>query len=472
MNPEQILQKVCRSLDILIEVGDQYGGLFPSLLDRHSHQMLEELPAAIPGQRDGDRAHLGSNLIHDEAALKTLYALSAALDRPTYAEAADRYLRHFATHCTNTASGLFPWGEHAYWHLAEDRVGNSRHIRDPGAQGGAMHDHLRQVPLWLWQKLQAFNPECVQRFAAGLHNHWTEGEGWEYIRHAHIEEVRLHGRGARSCDFPRHGGFYIFDWAFAYRQSGRAEWLEQIERMVDYWWPRRDGRDLLQIESRSPREDEKFYNTNAPGQTLSLAVSLLESLAFLQESQAELCATMRQRALAYIDGFLAAPHDLEAGVFVILSRRDSNEVVQAMPVWGSVYGVWPSSYVALTALCAYRLTQDVRLLDWARAVGGFYLREEMPADVAAPAMDAGLGLGLLADLYDITREKSWLEGGLELAEQVDTIYLDAELPRGAAGIDWCESQMGPSFLQHGLARIALLALDGDNCPLEADYTAR
>ena len=471
MKPEDILKKVCRSLDILSEVGEQHGGLFPSLLDRHAHNMLAELPEPIPGQRTGDRSHPGSNLIHDEAALKTMYGLSAALDRPQYAEGADRYLRRFAADCTSTATGLFPWGEHAFWHLAEDRVGSCRELFDE-ASGSATHDHLRQAPLWLWEKLQEFNPECVQRFAEGLDYHWTLGERAEYSRHAHIEKKKRYDQGARSCDFPRHGGFYIFDWSFAYRQSGQKEFLEQIERMLDYWWPRRDEHSLLLIESRSPEDDEQFFNINAPAQTLSLGTSLLESISLLEQRQPELCATMRQRALAYVDGFLAAPHDPERGCFALASRRKSNELFLATPIWGSVYGVWPASYVALTALCAYRLTRDQRLLDWATAVGQCYVREELPEEVATPAMDAGLALGLLADLYDITGEKVWLDEGMTLAAKLDAVYFDAELPRGAAGIDWYESQMGPSFLQHGLARIALLALDRANCPLETDYTAR
>ena len=88
------------------------------------------MPCSIAGQRDGDRSYGGSNLIHDEAALKTLYALAEALERPEYAQAADRYLRYFANNCTATPSGLFPWGEHAFWHLGEGRIGNSRHLRD------------------------------------------------------------------------------------------------------------------------------------------------------------------------------------------------------------------------------------------------------------------------------------------------------------------------------------------------------
>jgi hypothetical protein len=87
-------------------------------------------------------------------------------------------------------------------------------------------------------------------------------------------------------------------------------------------------------------------------------------------------------------------------------------------------------------------------------------------------MDAGLGLGLLADLYDLTGEPRWRQAALDLGERLIDIYLDAPLPRGAAGIGWYESQMGPCFLLHGLARTALLARDSEDCSLEADYTSR
>jgi len=87
-------------------------------------------------------------------------------------------------------------------------------------------------------------------------------------------------------------------------------------------------------------------------------------------------------------------------------------------------------------------------------------------------MDAGLGLGLLADLYDVTGDNRWLDRGLSLAKRLNRVYCDSPLPRGAAGIDWYESQMGPSFLIHGLVRIALMDRDGLPCVLDADYTAR
>jgi hypothetical protein len=473
MKPDEILQSVCHALTHLSHVADAYDGLFPSLIDPVELRMLEQLPPAIPGQRQGDRSHPGSNLIHDQAALKTMYALGAVLDRADLVQAADRYLEHFAARCTDTATGLFPWGEHAFWHLLERRVGSSRELGDPPSSGHATHDHLRQVPVWLWDRLNGFRPECVQRFADGLDFHWTEGEPPEYIRHGPIETLTRPARGARSCDFPRHGGFYILDWAYAYREGGAPRHLVQIQRMVDYWWGRRDERGLLLIESRSPADQPRFYNINAPGQTLSLAASLLESIPLLQgHAPDELCRTMHQRALAYVDGFLAAPHEPDAGRFVILSDRATNTATETMPIWGSVYGIWPASYVALTALCGYRLTSDRRLLDWASSVARFYAEEPIPEGTRAPAMDAGLGLGLLADLYDITRDPAWLDSALAMAARLIPVYCAAKLPVGAAGIDWYESQMGPSFLLHGMARTALLALDADSCPLDADYTAR
>jgi len=467
---DTLMDVVCHALDGLVETAQPYHGLIPSLLDRRTGAMLTQLPAPIPGQRNGDRAHLGSNLMHDESTLKTLYGMAIARNRPDYAAAADAYLRRFATHCTATATGLFPWGEHSYWHLVEDRVGNS--YVDAGSNHPAIHDHLRQAPLWLWDKLWAFNPACVERFAEGLDFHWKEGKREEYIRHARIEERTHPGQWRRSCDFPRHGGFYILDWAYAWTRTGRADFMNQIRDMLDYWWNKRDDRGLLMLESRSPEDDERFRNTKAPGQTLSLAASFLDSAEMLAVGAPEVAEVMRERAGVYIDAFFAAPHDLENNKFVIHCRWGEQPLTEWMPIWGSRYGLWPAAYIGLTALSAYRQTDDSRLLDWAAAAGKAYLTEPFPGDTAVPAMDAGLGLALVADLYDITGDVAWRDGALTISKTLADVYLDERLPRGAAGIDWYESQMGPGFILLGLARTALLAESRSDCPLAADYTAR
>ena len=57
----------------------------------------------------------------------------------------------------------------------------------------------------------------------------------------------------------------------------------------------RDERNLLLIESRSPAGDTHSYQTNASGQTLSLAVSLLESAVLIEAKQSLWADKMRHR---------------------------------------------------------------------------------------------------------------------------------------------------------------------------------
>ena len=310
MHPEAIITKICNAIDQLIESSEPYKGLFPSILHPQTGEMLMEKPPKIPGQRDGDRAHLGSNLMHDEPLLVTMNTLAESQSKPEYTEAVDRYLKHFAQNCTNTATGLFP-----------------------------------------------------------------------------------------------------------------------------------------------------------------------ESAALLGSRLPELAAQMWQYGLVYIDGFLAAPHNLETREFVSLCECETHRIFERMSTWGSVYGAGTACSTAVLCIGGWRLTQNEKLMEWARVVGNTYLDEKFPVarvhteGFKIPASDAGLTLELFADLYDITGESVWLEGGIELSETVLEVYFPETLPFGASGIDWYESQMEAAYLIHGLARVALLALSR-TCPLAPNYTAR
>ncbi|MDO8683237.1 MAG: hypothetical protein Q7N50_07140 [Armatimonadota bacterium] len=473
MPNEEILSKVTKAIDAIINSSDKYEGLFPSLLDLDTHEMIMDMPPTIKGQRIGDRSHLGSNLILDETLLQTMYGLSEAIDRPDYSAVADRYLKRFATHCTDTVTGLFPWGEHAFWHLVEDKIGNSSRYHDPNSTNPAIHDQLRSAPVWLWEKLYEFNPKCVERFAEGLDWHWREREPLEYSRHGEIEvKERPEDYDFCSFDFPRHGGFYILDWAFAYIKTGREDFLRQIQKMMNHWWINRYDDGLLPYCSRTEEKVVAFHMVHACGQTMGYAASLPEAAEIIQDKQPELAAQMREQAGAYANAFVNAPHDLETGKFILGFRPDVPERTSVMPIWGSAYGIWPVASMALLCLSIYRHMGAIKPLQWAEAVGRFYLKEEIPEGIATPAQDAGLALDLLADLYDITGDREWLNGGTRLAYKLIVKYLDKDIPRAAAGVDWYESQMGPGFLLHGLARIALLSDGRDKCPLEADYTTR
>lgn len=482
IQPPAVLDRVETTIDTLVDAGEPYQGLVPSILDRRSGAIPAASPPTVPGQRQFDRAHHGCNLLHDEPLLRTMYGLAAATDRERYEVAADRYLETFATECTDTATGLFPWGEHAYWHVGEDRIGNSR-ASERDDTGPVIHDHLRAVPAWLWEKLAAFNPDCVQDFADGLEYHWNDPEEPEYIRHAYITIKGRYPKGDHACDFPRHGGHYVFDWAFAYADEQHPDYLRRIEKVLDYWWDKpelhQDG--LLPMESRGDND------TPDPGQTISLVVSLFEAADHLESNELapDLRELMRERADSYLDAYL------EGG------DASAENRILAYPLWASVYGGAPPGATAasdaLKVLCAYRQTGREPLLEWATEVGRTYRDSRFPdqgtlaladtqlddvrgldEDEIIPiwAFAVGSAVGLFADLYDLTGESRWLDAGLDLSETAVEQYFDAPLPRAAGGVDHYENQLGTGYLVYNLARIALLAMADTDCPLGPDYTAR
>lgn len=279
--------------------------------------------------------------------------------------------------------------------------------------------------------------------------------------------------------------------------------------MLDYWSnkrnPAHDG--LLQFESRG-RDDEI-----SPRQTLSLAVGLQDAAELLADYDLlpGLRDEMRTLSNTYLEGFLAAPHDPENGVFVGTCRErdlqsgkfeprigpDVTYEIRPMAIWGDVYSGVLAAPMALLCCSAFRNTEDRRLLDWASDVGKTYVETPFPEDgtidpetanavlnpttantmdredeIPIHARDPGLVLGLLTELFELTDEKQWINNALDLAETVLEVYLDEDLPRGAAGLDYYENQLGTGFLLHGLARTALLARDEENCPLGPDFTER
>lgn len=469
---KRLLGVVCEVLDRLVEKAEPWDGFIPSTIDIATGEMITKLPPAITGQRDGDRALAGSNLVHDQVLLLTLDVLGKELDKPEYCETVDRYLKQFAAKCTKTKSGLFVWGEHAFWDLEKDAPSNSYDLKNDGWDRPLTHDHLRSCPRWLWDRLAAIDASCVSAFADGLQFHFNAGEPYKrkYIRHAHIEQRVPHPDRDNSCDFPRHGGFYIYDMAYAYSLDKSPAHIERIREFVEYWWPMRRETGLLLLESDSPRDDRR--NMTGVAQTLSLATSLLEAAPLIEDDEPELAATMRGRAMVYIDGFFAAPHRPEDDEFLIAWMDQPPHEEKVSPVWGSRYGQTPVSYTGMNVLLAYRLTGDERLLDMAKAMGQTLLHQPFTAPQPVPAMDPGLGLNMLGELYAMTGESHWLEDAMTTIKTLERVYFENGLVRGASDIEWYESQMGPGFLLHGIARIAMLAQQGSECPLAADFTAR
>ena len=70
---EVILNRVTCAIDALVREAVPYGGLLPSFWDRRTGAMPDEHTPPIPGQRAGDRAFPGNNLMHDVSLLGTKY---------------------------------------------------------------------------------------------------------------------------------------------------------------------------------------------------------------------------------------------------------------------------------------------------------------------------------------------------------------------------------------------------------------
>ena len=463
------LVSVC---DRLVDAADGAGGFIPSVMGLDEGGRLYKLPRAISGQRDNDRAFPGSNLLHDFPTLAAFDALSAFTGDDRYAAATDRYLRRFMETCTRTTSGLFLWGEHAFWNIVDECPGNGSMLKH--VAGPLTHDHLRQVPRWLWQRLWEMDAGVCGRFCRGLDGHWVDEGRSEYNRHAPIAGRSGRGGGARSCDFPRHAGFYVFDLAIGLARTQREELAEEAERFAAYWW-RVGGGEMLLSESRTPMEERAEHGLRSARQTLSLGVSLLESAAVVEASHPELAAAWRERGEAWVGAYLALPHEARAGRLVATLARESDEVLGHQALWGSGYGQNGTAAVdGMLCLTASRHIKDARLLTLAADLGRAYAEQPsaMPSEHPVPVKDPGQTLGLLVELYHTTGEAAWLDAAARVAAEAVRLYLDSPLPRAATGLDYYESQLMPGYLLHALTRL-LLTIDGAPADLlDADATQR
>ena len=120
------LDAVVACCDLLIEQGtDRYGPVHSpqvaSVLRLATRAMPVVRPPEIAGQRPEDRGYGGGNLLHDLPLLGCWYDLGRVLGLPRFAEAADGYLQWFLDNCPNPVTGLFPWGEHTFWHFVYER---------------------------------------------------------------------------------------------------------------------------------------------------------------------------------------------------------------------------------------------------------------------------------------------------------------------------------------------------------------
>lgn len=435
------LTRLCDTL--LADGTDTYGELklpiFMSILGTadHAHPNLALPP--IAGQRQGDRALFGSNLQHDLPLLLAMRDLGGR-----YAEGAQAYLTAFLKHCTTTPTGLWPWGEHAHWQAYQDRPGHNT------------HEYLGAPPLSFWEWAWSIDAEAVQKEADGLLNHVVRLTDFAYNRHADITKVLPDPRpdpGDGYLDFPRHGGFYLQVWSYAFAQTHDPKYLNWIGRMMDHHVAARNV-DTMLLPAGTTRDKDSFSAQTV----LSLSVSMLESLPLLgQTPEGERCGKL---AREYLDALLALPHQPEqskfvtggpvAGPFDMLTEPGYLEQYGGGDFLGTSGHLWAR---------AYRLTNDPRCLAMARGIAAWYRDHPVPELTHLRASVYGKAIQLMLEMDALTDEPEWLPAAEGFAQAVIGRLYHNGLFRGATGLWYYDAELGVSTLAYGLLRLQA-RLDG------------
>ncbi|GDY12726.1 hypothetical protein LBMAG53_16040 [Planctomycetota bacterium] len=472
----RLLDAVIRSLRHLFKIGSGrgYHGLFPSLVDLDKPAMLYGIPPCVGGQRSTERSPFGVNLIHDQTTLRLAYELGQLCDQPDLIRGADAYLSYFARYCTNTPTGLFPWGEHAFWDLVHRRPGAS-HWHVPWLQDRfVVYDHQCQVPGWLWDKLWQFNPECVIRHAEGLDWHWQVLPGPDgkrtFCRHAFVVERQVYGPNGGDdtnigYDFPRHAGFFLVDLAHVYRHTRRDDMRARFVEWAEYHWQRRDRNGLLWMLGHLD-----------PCCTLSLGVSLLDATELIKEADPALAALWRERAERYLDAFLTGSHDPAAGRVTCdfsddPTKMEASRLPVLVPRWtGNAFG--PAATIGLLCFAAWRHTGRADLRRFALDLAQHYAGLDLPEANSLPARDVAQALLLFADAFELTGEERWRQVADRWLVQVEKRFFDRPLVRAWTGLDYYESHQSPGLLLIAVARLVSLLGPGFSRPVSPDYTRR
>jgi len=451
--------------DTLLEHGtDRYGKvhvpMFVSILDCRDHRHPGYEIPPIKGQRQNDRALFGGNLQHDVPLLVALDALSDLTGDAKYRQAVRAYLTSFLSNCTRTKTGLWPWGEHAHWDFYKD------------APGHTTHEHLGLAPRRFWELAWELDQHAVLGEANGCINHIVNLDTFDFNRHADITKPLPEPRqeGARFLDFPRHGGFYLYLWAFAYSKTGEARYLDWVKGMLNHFEANTHPESGLMRMATKDRNRE----TARLGSSLSTALTLLEAAPFLKGSDQDARCTRTGRAL--IDAIASLPHQLEERKFVsscaYVGAAEKDKLRWREPGYTAHYGKGFLGTSARLWVRAYELTESARCLDIARAMAQYYAEAGgVPEAKHTRAQVFGTALNLMLDLHEHDRGRHWLSAAEAYAQQaIRKLYYNG-LFRGATDLHYYESELWVSNLVHALLRLQALVDDRD-VTVEALHFAR
>jgi len=414
--PPDFLQVVRRYADTMIERGrDTYGpqktGLFLSSLDRMTVAPLTVRPAPPAGIRRGDRAGRpwvemnGANPHLDQNLLRILYTLSQITGDNRYQKAADAELSWFLNNTLSPQTSLLPWGEHLSWDV----------ILDKPVSGGdeAMHEFAR--PWVLWDRCFALAPEPSRRFALGLWEHQIANQQTgAFDRHApYFQHGPRDGK-----DFPRHAGFYIGTWCYAYKHTKQEVFLRAIEVLL--------GR----FEQKRVQKDGSRIVTIGPLDCHIAATMLTEPLA------------ARLRAFA----------DQEDELTFAEWRKQPP--LAALPKWQMAYGGQTAGALAMFCVERYQQARKQQYRDMLIAVADAYLESASEEDADVWPMTVAHAISTEVAAYRFTRREAYRDQAIKLAQMaVEVYWQDNPLPRANSKTGHYETITGADSLALALLEV-------------------
>ncbi|HEX5175570.1 MAG TPA: hypothetical protein VFV83_01000, partial [Chthoniobacteraceae bacterium] len=332
-------------------------------------------------------------------------------NEPHYREAADQELTWFFNNAMSPKTNLLPWGEHLSWDV----------VLDVPISGGdeMMHEFAR--PWVLWERCFALVPEASRKFALGLWEHQIADHATgAFDRHASFFE---HGpRDGR--DFPRHAGFYIGTWCYAWKETQDETFLRAIEML------------LARFERKRVQKDGSMVATIGPLECELAATMVPDPLA----------SRLRQFAVKEDELILATLRKQVAG--------EAN--IAPHPKWQAGYAAGTLANDAMFCLARFAQTNAAPYRELVIAIADHYLGARPEEDVDAWPMSFAHAISAELAAYRFTEKSVYLQQARRFGQMaVEIFWQDKALPRASLHTGHYETITGGDSLA-----LALLELHG------------
>lgn len=441
----------------LIEKGqDKYGPkhtpMWCAVMDSRDFSVPRDGVPTVEGIRPGDRAVGGSNLYHDVKTLNGFKMLSRITKNPLYEKAADSYTAYFLKYTQNSITGLLGWGEHLYYDLFTDSVTIAERYK-AADYGGYYHELLHYTPPWenMWQ----IDSGRTSKAIAGIRYHFFEPDTKTYLfnRHATWDKASYQSK-TTAQPWIKHSGLYAHAFMFLYNKTGKKEWLEWSRGIGSLYWNHRNPATNLTMGCiGDPRPTSKHSVISG---TALLCYFLLR--AYEQNPTEKDFLVRATNLLKSADRYSLDP---QSGQYYSSLHLDGTPVRDEktgkpalLRAWVSGYGI--SSILEYGRIAAYfALTQkDKDYERIARRCLQIARSEPSPKHFVAENMADAVHLSL--DLYDLTKEKIYLEDAKKYADLgIEKLWKNGVFVRQTDDF-YYESKLGIGSFAEGLLRLHVL----------------